>query len=314
MLYNLLGGTGISVSRVCFGTLVLGPLQKDLPLSEGAGLLCYAADRGINFFDTAQLYETYVYIKELLKYKSDSVISTKSYAYDAKTAEDSLTQALKETGRDYIDVFMLHEQESELTVKGHYEAIEYYLRQKEKGVIRAIGLSTHHIAAVRAAVKYPELEIIHPIFNIGGLGIVDGTAADMETAVTQAHGAGKGIFTMKPLGGGHLIHSRLEAIGYLLSKPYIHSTAIGMQSAEEVDYNISAFGGEPISRELRDSTLRAGKKLHIADWCTGCGACVSRCATGALEIRAGKSAVDNARCVLCGYCASACKEACIKVF
>lgn len=46
-------------------------------------------------------------------------IFTKSYAYDSKTAEDSLAKALKELNTDYIDGFLLHEQESEHTLRGH---------------------------------------------------------------------------------------------------------------------------------------------------------------------------------------------------
>ena len=86
-----------------------------------------AIDCGINFIDTADLYETYPFIKALLKDKKDLVIATKSYAYDISTAEASLERALRGIERDYVDIFLLHEQESALTLKGHYEAIEYYL-------------------------------------------------------------------------------------------------------------------------------------------------------------------------------------------
>jgi aryl-alcohol dehydrogenase-like predicted oxidoreductase len=41
-------------------------------------------------------------------------------------------------GLDYIDIFMLHEQESALTLKGHREAMEYFLKAKDKGYIRAL--------------------------------------------------------------------------------------------------------------------------------------------------------------------------------
>lgn len=43
-----------------------------------------------------------------------------------KTAEASLKKALLELNVDYIDLFMLHEQEGEHTFKGHFEAIEYF--------------------------------------------------------------------------------------------------------------------------------------------------------------------------------------------
>ena len=49
----LLGNTGLSVSRAGFGVLPMGPAQLALPLEEGARLISYAMDCGINFFDTA---------------------------------------------------------------------------------------------------------------------------------------------------------------------------------------------------------------------------------------------------------------------
>lgn len=49
MEYRVLGKTGIRVSRLCFGTLTLGPLQSDLTLKEGVRLLETALDLGVNF-------------------------------------------------------------------------------------------------------------------------------------------------------------------------------------------------------------------------------------------------------------------------
>jgi aryl-alcohol dehydrogenase-like predicted oxidoreductase len=62
-----LGKTEIEVSRLCFGGLTVGPLQANLPLMQGADVIREAFERGVNFIDTAELYETYPYIKEALK-------------------------------------------------------------------------------------------------------------------------------------------------------------------------------------------------------------------------------------------------------
>ena len=80
MEYNILGKSGIKVSKICFGTLTLGPLQKNYSVREGANLLSYAYDKGINFLDTAELYDNYAQIKEsLINRPRDSVnIITKS--------------------------------------------------------------------------------------------------------------------------------------------------------------------------------------------------------------------------------------------
>jgi len=199
-----LGKTSISVSRLCLGTLTISPLQKNLSVKDGAALLKSAYDKGVTFFDTGEIYGSYPPIKEAFKGNDDVVISTKSYSYDEQTAAKSLDKARLEMDRDVIDIFMLHEQESELTLKGHKQAIEYFLKMKQQGIIRAFGVSTHHIACVQAAAGHSEIDVIHPIYNSRGLGIADGSIEEMSDAIKKAHQAGIGIFAMKPLGGGHM--------------------------------------------------------------------------------------------------------------
>ena len=75
MIYNSLGKTGIKVSRLCFGSLTLGPLQKNLSIKDGAAVIRRAAEMGVNFIDTADLYGTYPYIKEVLNDFPNMVVS-----------------------------------------------------------------------------------------------------------------------------------------------------------------------------------------------------------------------------------------------
>jgi len=311
-LYEL-GTTGIKVSPICFGSLTIGPLQRNLPIKEGCRVLSRAIDLGINFIDTADLYQTYPYIKEVLNIKPDLVISTKSYAYDSKTAEETLNRALKEIGRDYIDLFLLHEQEGPLTLKGHEEALNFFIRQKAKGIIRAVGISTHHIAAVTAAAQMKEIDVIHPILNFCGLGIVDGTREHMEQAIYQAWKAGKGIYIMKCLGGGHLLQYYEEALDYIKSFPYKHSVAMGMQRIEEVEANVEYYLNGTINEKLRNRINNYERELIIEDYCQGCGRCIKRCPQKALYLKNNRAHVDKTRCILCGYCGSECKDLAIKI-
>lgn len=314
MQYNRLGSTPIVVSKLCFGSLTIGPLQKNLPLDEGAAVIRKAVELGVNFIDTADLYGTYPYIREVLKSHRDLVIATKSYAYDSRTACETLERALRGIGRDYVDIFLLHEQEGPLTLKGHREALEYFIGKKQQGIIRAVGISTHYVAAVKAAAIMEEIDVIHPILNYRGVGIVDGTLEDMTAAIKLAYANGKGIYTMKPLGGGHLISDFKQALKYVLDFPYVHSVAIGMQRVEEVYANISFFEKGEVPHNLEAVLKSYSRELFIQDWCAGCGKCVSRCRQGALTIgQEGKARVDRDKCVLCGYCGSVCPEMAIKV-
>lgn len=315
MEYSILGKTGFNVSKICYGTLTIGPLQKDMSIKDGSELLAYAYDKGINILDTAQLYDNYAHIKESLKGRNRNSIHifTKSYAYDEKTAKDTLEQALSELGTDYIDGFLLHEQESEHTLRGHMEAIEYFLRAKEKGYIRSFGISTHSVNCLLASLKYDFIDVIHPLFNKTGIGILDGNPDQMLDAIKQAKLKGIGIYSMKPLGGGNLIKSYDEAIDFVLAVKEIDSIAIGMQSKSEIDANIMKFNGDIISTELKQNLQRQNRKLIISDWCIGCSECEKVCKQKAIKVIEGKAVVDESKCVLCSYCAPRCKEFCIKI-
>ncbi|HOJ09251.1 MAG TPA: aldo/keto reductase [Clostridiales bacterium] len=314
MEYIKLGNTGIEVSRMCFGALIIGPLQVNLPVDRGAEIIKRGLELGINFIDTAELYGTYPHIREAVKRSGKRpVIATKCYAYTKEGAAESLEKARRELDMDVIDMFLLHEQESRLTLKGHKEALDYFISAKEKGIIRAVGVSTHNIEVVEACSEMPEIDVIHPLVNIKGIGIGDGTIDEMLKAVKKAYGAGKGIYSMKPLGGGNLLGSFEDCIKFVLNIPYIHSIAIGMQSEEEVEINVGIFESHEIPEELKARIRKINKKLHIDYWCEGCGKCVERCKQGALEIVDSKAKVNYEKCVLCGYCGSVCPQFAIKI-
>jgi len=314
MQYTELGKTGITVSRMCFGALVIGPLQVNLKPEEGARVIRAALERGVSFIDTAELYGTYDHIREAMKgLDKRPVIATKSYAWNAADAAKSVEKARRELDADVLDIFLMHEQESRLTLRGHREALEFYLNEREKGRIKAVGVSTHNVEVVRAICEMPEIDVVHPLVNKSGIGIGDGTIDDMLDAVRQAWVCGKGVYSMKPLGGGNLLHSYEECMDFVLNLPFIHSIAIGMQNNDEVEMNVLRFEGEEIPERLKESAAIREKHLHIDYWCESCGRCVERCKQGALSLAGGKAAVDRDKCVLCGYCGSVCPQFAIKI-
>ena len=132
MEYVQLGKTGITVSRLCFGALVIGPLQKNMPVKEGAAVIRAALEMGVSFIDTAELYGTYGHIREALKGFGGDPSWRRSPMPTQPKARPKASKARKELDMDVLDIFLLHEQESRLTLKGHREALEYYLDEREK--------------------------------------------------------------------------------------------------------------------------------------------------------------------------------------
>ncbi len=311
--YRELGNTGIKVSQICFGTLTLGPLQANLTPAQAEPLLRQAMDYGINFFDTAEIYGTYHHLARGLAGREQVVVATKSYAYTKEGMVKSLDKARREMARDIIDIFLLHEQEAR-TLPGHRPALEVLLSAKSEGIVRAVGISTHTVAGVLAAANLPEVDIIHPPVNLRGLGILDGSLADMLAAIQAACNRGKGIYAMKPLGGGHLLLQAEEALRFVFTVPGIASVAVGMQCETELLMNITVADGGEVPQEWSFRLAGKTRRLHVEEWCIGCGECIKRCEHEVLFLKEGTVHVLQDRCVFCGYCASVCPEYCLKVF
>jgi predicted aldo/keto reductase-like oxidoreductase len=304
-----LGNTGIYVSDISIGTLPFASYRKNK--KDFISLVRYAYNIGINLFDTAEIYENYDILGEALRDCPAAFIITKSYAVTREDVERSLLKARRELKRD-VDIFLLHEQESIFTLRGHMEALEYLYRLKEKGDIKGIGISTHKVAGVKGAMDL-RLDIVMGIINLSGLGISDGTRNDMEKVLKSSYEMGIGVIGMKLLGGGHLLPQIEDAISYAKNLKFIHSYLIGVEDIKDLELDIKLFRGLSIDKQEMSSIDLKPKHIEIEPWCTGCGLCVDRCKQGAIKIIDGKAFVMAERCVLCSYCAQVCPDFSIRL-
>lgn len=312
MKINRLGETNLLVSELCFGALPMGPLQMGLSVDDGAKLLAKAIDNGINFIDTAEMYGTYEHIRKGIQgHNKDVVINSKSTACDYQSMEKSIQDALRALDRDYLDIFLLHGARAGADVfterAGAWQCLIDY---KEKGYLRAIGLATHHVGAAANAAKEQELDVLFPLINKTGIGIMGGGVAEMLASIDLCRKAGKGIYAMKALGGGTMLADISGNIQFVRDIPGIASVALGMVREKELEMNLKIFNGEPLSPEDL-AGCKSGKRLTILNACVGCGTCVETCHNNALyfdEAKTGKKKplVHQEKCLLCGYCTKAC--------
>ena len=308
----LLGNTGLRVSRVGFGVLPMGPSQLALPVEEGAAILRYALDRGINFIDTAQYYRTYPYIAKALEGRRDAedvVICSKSLCLGYEEMLEAIEEARSALNRDVIDIFLMHEVRSGQLAEraGAWQAL---VDAKAKGLVRAIGLSTHHVDVTEAAAAMRDLDVVFPLINVAGLGIRKGdafaTTEEMLSAIALCCRAGKGVFSMKAFGGGSLTARYQEALDYVFAQPEIQSVMIGFGKTAEVD-DILAYLGGTMPRDYNPDVSK--KRVHInQEDCEGCGACKAACPAGAIfySPENGLAEVDQEKCLTCGYCSPVC--------
>lgn len=314
MKHNILGKTGILVSELCFGTLVMGPLQADMDISTGMHLLEYAYDHGITLFDTAHLYRTYPYFQGLPPHKKQKmVINSKSYAYSYQDMIQQIEYGLKSIDRDYFDIFMLHEQESVMTLKGHSEALQAMKDAKKAGKIRAIGVSTHTVTLVRDLLLHPEFEVVHPIFNKASHGLREGSIEELMIALKALYEAGTGIFVMKPLGGGRLYLDFLESLQFVHHFPYKHAVAVGVKNEAEIDVNLAIFEDRYTDDMLPGLNLKEKKLFYRRDLCALCFECIEACHFDVISKGEDRVEFDLSKCVACGYCIGHCPHMAIRV-
>ena len=220
MQKRVLGRTGIQVSEMSFGTVSLGlPYgigvsgEEDMISERDAiELLQSALDRGINFFDTARSYgcsEERVG-KAVKSRRYDVVIATKcAHLYDEngqlppdneleKVIDSSLKDSLSALRTDYVDVYMMHN--ADLNILSNETIAETFSGYKQKGLTRAIGVSTYSVEETKRAIESGIWDVIQLAYNLmdqsqGGLF---GLAEENGVGIMVRSVLFKGILTISP--------------------------------------------------------------------------------------------------------------------
>lgn len=161
MQYKQLGNSGMLISRIGFGCMSLHPGQDGIQT-----LIDAAIDGGINYFDTADLYDggaNETMIGTALKAKRDKVfIATKAgnqlredgSGWDWNPRKEYILQAVENSLRrlqtDYIDLYQLHGGTIDDPMDETIEAFEWL---KKAGKIRHYGISSIRPNVIREYVK-----------------------------------------------------------------------------------------------------------------------------------------------------------------
>jgi len=170
MKYNKLGNSNLEVSKVSFGCMSLD-LEKGQ--QAATSLIRKAHDSGINFFDTADLYDQGLNEEmvgtALNPIRSEVKIATKvgnvwrddGSGWDWNpTKEHILTEvneSLRRLQTDYIDLYMLHGGTIEDPIDDIIEAFE---QLKKHGKIRAYGISSIRPNTIREYVERSNMDVV----------------------------------------------------------------------------------------------------------------------------------------------------------
>jgi len=182
---RILNRTGLEVSRVCLGTMTFGG-QTDRQ-SAGRMLDC-AMERGVNFLDTANVYnggETERLLGELLGARRRSLVVASKVGMKVGAEKAGLTRSailsavensLARLKTDYLDILYFHLPDRETPVEESLEAVAALVQH---GKVRHLGTSNYaswqlcQMLNTSERKAYPRPDISQPMYNLVARRIED---------------------------------------------------------------------------------------------------------------------------------------------
>ncbi len=245
-----LGKTNLKFSRVCLGTGMRGGNRESNQTRMGKdkfeALIRGSYERGVRLFDLADLYGTHPYLLPALKGvpRDNYAIITKiwwnSGGIPDKERPDAnvvIPRFLKEIGTDYLDLVLLHCVTSPTWPQELRKQMDILAKFKEKGTIRAHGVSCHSVEALEAAADEPWVDSVHTRINPYGMSM-DKPPEKVPAILKKLHLAGKGVVGMKIIGEGRLRNDeekRDESVRYVLGLGCVDVLNVGFEKLDEVD-------------------------------------------------------------------------------
>lgn len=272
MEYRVLGTTGYSVSALSFGCMSLAGNTKE----ESVRLIEEAVARGINFFDTADLYEkgeNEKLVGQALKpYRKDIFLATKAgnqwradgSGWDWNPRRDYILscaeQSLKRLQTDYIDLYQLHGGTMEDNID---ETIDAFETLKQQGKIRHYGISSIRPNVTREYVTRSSIESVmlqYSLLDRRPEETVLGLLKENNKGVLVRGALAQGLLINKPakeyLGYREEAVKQLQeairsltdrytpqqiALQYVLRHPAVTSVAAGVRTLQQLEELLAAL-------------------------------------------------------------------------
>lgn len=248
-----LGDTGIRVSPLGLGTVKFGrnqqvkyPSSFNLPSDDQVrDLLSLAAELGINLLDTAPAYGTSMQrLGKLLPGPRERwVIVSKAgeffdngqsrFDFSFDTTVRTVENSLRTLNTDYLDAVLIHSDGDDLRVLEQEPVLDALRTLKERGLIRAHGMSSKTVEGGLRTVA--ESDIVMATCN---------PAYTDEIPVLQAAAEqSKGVLIKKALQSGHLSgpNGVREAMQFIFSQPGVSGVIIGTINPQHLRGNLAVL-------------------------------------------------------------------------
>jgi len=241
-----IGNTGIQTSRLGFGTGTHGwngsSEQTRMGHDKLVKLLRSGYDQGIRLWDSASGYGSHPHIADAMKGLDPSSITiiTKTHSKSPEQVRNEIPRFIKELQTDHIDILFMHCIMNSSWLKDYSDVIDVLKQAKEKGLVRAIGMSCHDFGALKTVASADWIDVILARINYAGTNM-DATPDKVVPVLEDIHKTGKGIIAMKVIGQGKLTEDVPKAIKYVTGLSCIDAMVIGMNDESQIRQNISFF-------------------------------------------------------------------------
>ncbi len=274
-VYRTLGKTGLKVSSVGCGIgLIPDPV-----------VLVRAVDLGVNYFDTARMYEKgkseEIAGAALRSRRNKIVLASKTDALTKADVFKDMDDSLKALQTDHVDVWHLHSRDTPDMITD--EAVEACEMLKKQGKARFIGVSAHDINAV-----------VDRIVKIGKFDVVQATYSYAigshfrNASIKKLYDAGIGVVAMKVIiaVAGFIPPKEfrlkdegpLAAIKWVLMNPMISTTVPFAKNTTELEMNFRAMT-EPYTPQDEKMLYVRNEEIR-SRYCRMCYECKGKCPKG----------------------------------
>jgi aryl-alcohol dehydrogenase-like predicted oxidoreductase len=247
-----LGNSGVVVTRLGMGTgSEGGKVQRDLGQEGFTRLIRHGYDRGIRFIDTADMYQTHSMVGKAIQGipREELCIQTKMrwepFVPDAAQVLQILDRFRKEVGVDYFDNVLIHCARKKGWPADLEKMRDGLSRAKEKGLLKAHGVSCHGLPALRevAATRWVDVNLArvnhrgHHMDGTHGEWSEPGLMEESIAELKKIHAAGKGLIGMKITGNGDFREpeERERSVRFAMSSPFVDAVIMGFKSPQEID-------------------------------------------------------------------------------
>ena len=211
MDYRHLGAAGIKVSPVCLGTMMFGGQTSE---ADSIAIMHKALDQGVNFFDTANMYnagDSEVVVGKAIADRRESVVLATKGRQAMGTGPNEqggsrlhLTRALDASLRrlnvDHIDIYYTHTPDNDTPIEETLRAMDDMVRQGKVSYIACSNFRTWRLMEslwTSDALNLNRFSCIQPLYNI--------VNRDIETELLPACAEyGVGVVSYSPLARGIL--------------------------------------------------------------------------------------------------------------